>query len=63
MKEKIYEPWVIVAPDGLRWLGLALNEHDAWQHGLGWPDQKEINDHKEQLAWYAVKADLKWSKP
>lgn len=55
-------PWVIVAPDGLRWLGLAMNEHHAWQFALGWPDQKEIQDHKEQLGWYASEATCTWKR-
>ena len=60
--EKPLDPWVVVAPDGLRWIGLAKNEHHAWQFALGWPDQKEIADTKA-IGWYAVKGNLTWSKP
>ena len=59
--EKPLEPWVVVAPDGLRWIGLAKNEHHAWQFALGWPDQKEIADTKA-IGWYAVKGNLTWRK-
>lgn len=60
--EKPLDPWVVVAPDGVRWLGLAKNEHHAWQFALGWPDQKEIADTKA-LGWFAVKGNLTWRQP
>lgn len=54
-------PWVVVAPGGVRWLGHAKNELDAWSVALGWPDAAEIAHHK-QIGWYAVEATVTWQR-
>ena len=59
---KPWMPWVVVAPNGLSWLGLARDEHSAWQIALGWPDQQEIDSHKQE-GWYAAEATVKWTRP
>lgn len=59
---KPWMPWVVVAPSGLSWLGLARDENNAWQIALGWPDQQEIDAHK-LAGWYATEATVKWTRP
>lgn len=53
---------VVVAPDGLYWVGLAFDEADAWRIALGWPNREEILDHIED-GWYCTKANITWIKP
>jgi hypothetical protein len=60
--EKFRQPWVVVAPDGVHWLGEASDEAGAWNVALGWPDQGEIDWHKT-AGWYAAPATLTWKRP
>lgn len=55
-------PWVIVAPDGVLWLGHANSEAQAWKHALGWPSPAEIGERKAQ-GWYAAEATVTWKRP
>jgi hypothetical protein len=55
-------PWVVVTPAGVRWLGHAADEADAWQVALGWPDAEEIAEHK-RAGWYAAEATVSWTRP
>lgn len=55
-------PWVIVSPKGLDYVGLHKDESDAWEIHFGWPDQKEIANHK-LAGWYAARAEITWRKP
>jgi hypothetical protein len=52
-------PYVVVANDGVFWVGLAENEAHAWQIALGFPDNGEIAEKKRQ-GWCAVQAQLTW---
>jgi hypothetical protein len=56
------QPWVVVAPDGVHWLGEADGETQAWRYALGWPDTAEVEDAKSK-GWYAAPATLKWKRP
>ena len=56
------QPWVVVAPDGVDWLGHAKNERDAWTVALGWGDDEDIELYK-QAGWYAAPATVTWNKP
>jgi hypothetical protein len=55
------DAWVIVGPKGVAYLGLHLDEHEAWQIYLGWPDESEVAERKAK-GWYAAKATLTWAK-
>lgn len=55
-------PWVVVAPDGVVWIGHAQDEAYAWTIALGWPDEAEINYRKAD-GWYAAPANVTWSRP
>ena len=55
-------PWVVVSPMGVSWLGHAQDEAGAWCIALGWPDEQEIQHHKDH-GWYAAEAVVTWSKP
>lgn len=54
--------WVVVAPNGVYWVGLCDGEDAAWEIALGWPDEAEIADHKAR-GWYAAEGTLTWRKP
>lgn len=54
--------WVIVAPQGLCYVGLHKNEAETWSIALGWPDEAEIAEHKKD-GWYAAQATITWRKP
>lgn len=56
------ETWVVVAPDGLYWVGLACDEADAWRVALRWPLDDEVREAKLH-GWYAAKAQITWRKP
>lgn len=55
-------PWVVVRPQGLYYIGLNINEADAWKIALGWPDESEIAE-KKRAGWYAAPATATWAKP
>ena len=54
-------PWVIVGPAGVRWLGHASCEADAWEIALGWPSPEEIAEHKKK-GFYAAEATVSWKQ-
>ena len=54
-------PWVIVGPAGVRWLGHASCEADAWEIALGWPSAGEISEHKKK-GFYAAEATVSWKQ-
>lgn len=54
--------YVVVAPSGLYWVGLAEDEQAAWEIALGWPSSDEIADHKKR-GWYVTMATLSWGYP
>ena len=60
--EKLTLPWVLVAPDGVAYVGLHDDEAGAWSIALGWPSDQEIEDHK-RAGWYAAQATMTWKKP
>lgn len=62
MSEKLVIPWVVVAPNGVYWLGRAEDEKGAWTIALGWPDLREIEE-KIAEGWYASPAAVQWSDP
>ena len=55
-------PWVVVAPDGVFYLGMHEDEAGAWRVALGWPDAAEI-DEKKRAGWYAAQAITTWKQP
>lgn len=56
------QPWVIVTPNGLAYIGLHENESDVWQIYLGWPHQSEVENAKNR-GCYAAQATVSWRKP
>ena len=56
-----YEPYVLVSPHGLAYVGLHNSEADCWKIALGYPDEVEIND-KIKEGYYVAKANLTWSR-
>ena len=60
--DQMLMPWVVVAPEGVHWIGQAWSERDAWRIGLGYPDEAEVEWHKGQ-GWYAAQATLSWRDP
>lgn len=62
MKDKLADPWVVVSPQGVQFLGFAVDETTAWSYALGWPDAKEVERYKA-LGWYATPANVTWKKP
>lgn len=56
------DPWVVVCPQGVFHCGLHATEEEAWRVSLGWPDDAEIKKRKAE-GWYAVRAQLQWTKP
>lgn len=57
-----YKPYVIVAPNGLKYIGLETDEDGAWRHCLGWPDKNEVEEKKRD-GWYCAQAELTWKRP
>ena len=55
-------PWVVVAPEGVVYLGLHQSENEAWQVALGWPPEEEIFNRRKE-GWYAAQATTTWKKP
>lgn len=55
-------PWVVVAPDGVFYLGLHEDEDGAWRVALGWPDAAEVAE-KKRAGWYAAQATTTWTRP
>lgn len=55
-------PWVVVAPDGVVYIGLHDDEDSAWRVALGWPDAAEIAE-KKRAGWYAAQATTTWTRP
>jgi len=51
------EPYVIVSPEGLEYVGIHESEHDAWKIFLGWPIKGEVRELL-RLGWYCTKANL-----
>lgn len=62
MKDKLMDPWVVVSPQGVQFLGYAADEKTAWSYALGWPDAKEVS-HYKSIGWYAAMANVTWQKP
>lgn len=62
MKDKLMDPWVVVSPQGVAFLGYAADEQTAWSYALGWPDAKEVSHYKAN-GWYATKATVTWQRP
>jgi hypothetical protein len=56
------QTWVIVAPDGLVYVGLHENEDHAWHIFLGWPTAEDVADRKRE-GWYAAPAAITWTRP
>lgn len=56
------DPYVLVSPEGLVYVGLHTCEESCWQIVLGWPSEDEIKYHKS-LGYYVAKAQLTWRKP
>lgn len=62
MADAMTLPWVVVAPEGVYWLGHACSENNAWTIALGWPDAAEVAEHK-RMGWYATQATVTWRRP
>lgn len=57
------DPWVVVSPHGLIWLGHAVDEKCAWAYAtISFPDRKSPDAYKA-LGWYAAPANVTWKKP
>lgn len=57
--QKPQEVWVVCGPYGLHWAGLCKGETHAWTIALDWPDETDINAHKDR-GWYAQRATVSW---
>ena len=55
-------PYVVVAPEGVHWLGLCMDEAHAWEIALGWPAEEDITECKRS-GWYCARATLTWKNP
>lgn len=44
----MFEPYVIVGPDGVMYIGLHSNDKEAWRIYLGWPTVQEVNWYKDR---------------
>ncbi len=62
MKDRLMDPWVVVSPQGVQFLGHAVDEKTAWCYALGWPHPEEVSWYKAR-GWYAAKATVTWRKP
>jgi len=62
MNDAFYQPWVIVAPDGVVWYGEAKSEADAWARWIGAPYTEET-ERRKAGGWYCTTALLSWRKP
>lgn len=62
MKDKMLLPYVIVSPKGVYYLGMHESEHECWTIALGWPDDAEIQWHKDH-GWYCTDATVTWKDP
>ena len=56
------DTWAIVGPKGLAYVGLHVDEHDAWEIYLRWPAQDEVTERKA-WGWYAAKSTITWTRP
>ena len=59
--EPLTAPWVVVAPDGVAYVGLHEDEAGAWCVALGWPSEQEIAERK-LAGWYAAIATMTWRR-
>lgn len=62
MHDPTLMPWVVVAPNGVYWIGHASDERSAWEIALGWPHESEVAERKA-AGWYAAKATITWKRP
>lgn len=58
----MFEPYVIVGPDGVMYIGLHSNDKEPWRIYLAWPTVQEVNWYKDN-GYYCAKATLTWTKP
>ena len=56
------QPYVIVAPDGVFWLGHAESEATAWNYATGWEPLEDIEQRKT-AGWYCASAVVTWHAP
>lgn len=54
-------PYVVVAPEGLVYVGLHTDEDDCWQIFLGWPSEAEIENAKK-LGYYCTTATVSYNR-
>lgn len=54
--------FVIVAPEGLAYVGLHESEDAAWRLFMGWPTKGEVRE-RQALGWYCAPAEVKWRRP
>lgn len=55
-------PFVLVGPEGVRYLGLHRSADECWSIALGWPPESEIEEYKRngfavhpaQVTWKEV---------
>lgn len=55
--EQKMEPWAVMSPRGIEYVGLCADETHAWHIALGWPSDEEITQLKKQ-GWWASDATL-----
>lgn len=53
------QPYVLVGPHGLKYIGLHDSEETCWRVALGWPSQEEI-DHHKALGFAVYPANVTW---
>lgn len=63
MKDRLNDPWVVVAPYGVVFLGYAADEERAWAYATqSFQPRSSVVYYKSQ-GWYAAKATVTWQKP
>lgn len=56
------QPYAIIGPRGLAYIGLHETEEACWHTYLGWPTPEEIADAKAR-GFYCALAEVKWTAP
>ena len=63
MQDKGRDPWVVVSPHGVAWLGYAVDEERAWAYATQNYVPRHEPTHYKALGWYAAMATVTWAKP
>lgn len=63
MKDRLMDPWVVVSPQGVQFLGYAVDETTAWRYATQSCEPRASVEVYKSRGWYAAPATVTWQKP